>query len=132
MTPTDEINLLFQQAVIANSNKKPLNKVKLFSISTLAPFVIFVLFSFPLYNQTKKAERALNETAQMVVYDTTISNQEKIVLRKLVKQLAEKEHRHVNSIHAELRHRFNYRSYHHLDQRTYNKVKNYLSFRLSM
>lgn len=132
MTPTDEINLLFQQAVIANSNKKPLNKVKLFSISTLAPFVIFVLFSFPLYNQTKKAERALNETAQMVVYDTTISNQEKIVLRKLVKQLAKKEHRHVNSIHAELRHRFNYRSYHHLDQRTYNKVKNYLSFRLSM
>lgn len=132
MTPNDEINLLFQQAVIANSNKKPINKVKLFSIVSFMIFIMLVLVSFPTYNQSKKAERSMKATVQRVAYDITISKQEKTVLRKMVKQLTEKEHRHVNSIHAELRHRFNYRSYHHLDQRTYNKVKDYLSFRLNM
>ncbi len=128
MFPDDEINLLFRQAIPANSNKKNILTKKIFFLCVL--FMFGALFTFPIYNKSKTIEKNLKLTENIDFYDTKISNKEKAELRKLVKLLAKKENRHVNSIHAELRPRFNYRSYHHLDLRTYNKVKNYLTFRL--
>ena len=132
MRVDDEINLLFQQAVVANSNKKPSDKRKMlfFVFLLLSIFISIFSFGIPLYNKTKSLEKNLVLFEQITAFDAPISKEEKLVLKNLVKHLAEKEHKHYNRIHAELRGHFNYRSYHYLDQRTYIKVKNYLYTRL--
>ena len=131
MRVDNEINLLFQQAVVANSNKKPLDKRKIFFFIFLLLSIFIFSFSFSiLLYKVKSLEKDLVVKEQTVSFDTHISKDEKMVLKNLVKHLSKKEHKHVNKIHAELRARFNYRSYLYLDHRTYIKVTNYLHARL--
>lgn len=132
MTTKDEINLLFQQAVIANSNKKPLKIKKLFFMaSVVLNIFLFIFLIFALFYEKpthKEYKTSFQNTSNQ--FDTHLSKEEKNTFKKMVKQLALQEQRHINSIHAELRHRFNYRSYHHLNQKTFFKIKNYLTLRL--
>ena len=127
MNIDNEITHLFNQAVYANSNKKPHKYKKLFLIISLLSFIFlagflccFSYFSF----QTKS-----NLISSKLEY-ITISPVEKLTYKKLIKQIALKEKRHPNSIHAELRKAFNYQSYYNLTKDQYNEIYTYLQTRL--
>ncbi|MBO7245063.1 MAG: hypothetical protein J6V53_07300 [Alphaproteobacteria bacterium] len=127
MNIDNEINFLFKQATYANSNHKPffyknaLSKFCLFLFIFLAGFVI----SFIVIPSQSKSEYTISESSEEY-----ISPVEKAAYKQIVKQISIKENRHPNSIHAELRKRFNYRSYLYLTKKQYDKIYKYLQARL--
>ncbi len=130
MNLDDEIKLLIQEATYANSNKKPfkLNKLffKTFCITLLCCINLFTgIFIASYFNFFPK-----NNYQKVQISDSFFSQSDKSEFRKLVKKLAKKENKHPNAIHAELRNKFNYKSYHYLNTQTYLKAKNYLQLRL--
>ncbi len=128
MNIDNEINFLFQQATYANSNKKPIRYKSLFQklgtgiIIFIAGFVL--CFSF-ISNPSVSALNSFNS-----VKEEYINTYEKKAYKNIVKQISIKENRHPNSIHAELRKKFNYRSYLYLTKEQYEKIYTYLKTRL--
>ncbi len=132
MNTEDEIKLLFQKATIANSNKKPFNYKKIFLFSLVSLFIlsIFPSVDFYVYNHPLSSYKHIYSKTKPAFPEILISKHEKLIFKKLVRKIAQKENKHTNTIHAELRSRFNYRSYHQLNQQTYIKIKHYLTARL--
>lgn len=132
MSTEDEIKLLFQKATIANSNKKPFNYKKTFLLSIVFLFIlsIFPSTDFYVYTHPLATYKHIYSKTKSSFTEIRISKQEKLTFKKLVRKIAQKENKHTNTIHAELRSRFNYRSYHQLNQQTYIKIKHYLTARL--
>lgn len=132
MSTDEEIRLLFQKANIANSNKKPFKCKKnilfagVFTLILCSFFAVGSLF----YNNYLPSNSYPHANTKQIISDVTISKQEKRTFKKLVRKIAQKENKHTNTIHAELRSRFNYRSYRYLNQQTYIKIKRYLITRL--
>ena len=127
MNIDNEITYLFNQATYANSNNKPHNCKKLVFIIGLLTFIIVGSFLFYFSFTPFQAKSAF--TSEKVEY-TYISPIEKLTYKKLVKQIALKEKRHPNSIHAELRKAFNYQSYYNLTKDQYKEIYTYLQTRL--
>ena len=130
MSIDKEINFLFQQANAANSNKR-VKAYKKYQTKLLTIVLIFFIGYFTHFvlspNQLKSAfatDLFCNETTHF------LSPTDKIKFRETVKKIALKEHKHPNTIHAELRKVFNYRSYHDLDKSQYNKICAHLNNRL--
>lgn len=124
-----QIQNLFQQAAYANSNKKTKN-YKMITIKIATIIFIYMLGFFTnhfleiSFNIHKTPETKIEKKYEKISY------QDKVLFRSLVKRVAKKENKHVNSIHSELRKIFNYRSYHQLDKETFQRVCDYLRKRL--
>lgn len=129
MNIDNEIAHLFNQATYANSNNKPHRYKKLFFKISLLSFIFMAgflcCFSFTPFHLKSKPTLALEEYEYI-----GISPIEKLTYKKLIKQIALKEKRHPNSIHAELRKAFNYQSYYNLTKDQYKEIYTYLQTRL--
>ena len=127
MNIDNEITYLFNQATYANSNNKPHKYKKLFLIIGLSTFIIVGGFLFSFSFTPFQAKSTFVSEKVDFAY---ISPIEKLTYKKLIKQIALKEKRHPNSIHAELRKAFNYQSYYNLTKDQYKEIYTYLQTRL--
>ena len=80
------------------------------------------------YNNTKPTHNKVRNYS--VKKEVLFSKAEKKNFKNLVQKLAEKENKHPNKIHQELRDRFNYKSYHYLTKDLYEKITIYLIDRI--
>lgn len=79
----------------------------------------------------KKESPAFKENTSLSTQTSPIfSKKDKRTFKKLVYQVAQKEKKHPNKIHQELRERFNYKSYHYLTKQLYQQIVPYLKERL--
>ena len=131
----NELNRLFQQAVYANTNTKT-SKQKNF-LKKVIPFVVvsavFFATGFATHHFITDNE-TISSANKMRIYsankDVLFSKSEKKKFKELVQKLAEKENKHPNKIHQELRKQFNDKSYHHLTKELYEKIIIYLKGRI--
>ena len=130
MNIDNEIKLLFQEATYVNSNKKANRFPKKIVLYVFLGISLLGLTLLYLYTTPIRANFYESYCEKETSSHILLSQEEKNQLKKAVWKLAKKERKHTNTIHAELRNRFNYRSYHYLNTEQYHKVKTYLQSRL--
>lgn len=127
----DEINHLFQQAVYANSNKGKSFYKKFFPFILVAALFFIMGWGTHFLVLNKKESPIFKENTSLSTQTSPIfSKKDKRTFKKLVYQVAQKEKKHPNKIHQELRERFNYKSYHYLTKQLYQQIVPYLKERL--